>query len=358
LTVLVIAGVWTLIVPKYQARGEVQVRPVIRPLVFKTDETGPIPFYEQFLNTQVAVMRSPTVLSRVLDQTDVRETKWYREPKQSLWQRVTGQAASPVERLRDALSVRPRRRTEIIDVSFSCASAGDAVVIANAVLDQHMNYVEETLSGQRTEEDHRRDELYQRLKSEIANQMLAIDELVRVLGTLAPQELITAKRLRLDERQDRLDELQQNIERLELQVNQIADGNKTAVGAAGPTGASMPLKQQLALARQERKSLEAKLKKDKAAFEQLLEKAQKLEILNAQMQDKRALFDAVREIRVQRDIERGGVARAISVLTRAFVPSKPHKDRRILYTGIALLVCLISISCVVFLHRVPAGKSR
>ena len=132
----VIAAVWTQVIPQYRARGEVQIRPIIPRLIFRTDDNGSVPFYEGFVNTQVAVMRSPQVLNRVLEQTDVRQTKWFREPKKSLMQRLTGQTDPPMERLKDALSVQPRRATEIMDVSFSCASVGDAVAIVNAVLDR------------------------------------------------------------------------------------------------------------------------------------------------------------------------------------------------------------------------------
>ena len=68
----VIAGVWLLIVPKYEAKGEVRVRPVIPRLVFTTEENGTIPFYDAFVNTQVSLLRSPTVLQRVLDQREVQ----------------------------------------------------------------------------------------------------------------------------------------------------------------------------------------------------------------------------------------------------------------------------------------------
>jgi len=229
LTALAIAAIWTLITPMYQARGEVQIRPIIPRLVFHTDDNGPIPFYEGFVNTQVAIMRSPNVLHRVLDQGDVQQTKWYKEPKQSLKQRLTGQTNSPMERLKAALSVQPRRSTEIMDVSFSCAIAQDAVVIANAVLDQYMRYVDDSASGRKKEEDRKREALYTRLNGEIEVLEFAINALSRKLGTATPQERISAMRLNLDGTEARIDELKMSIAMLDAQVNKAGQAGSNEV---------------------------------------------------------------------------------------------------------------------------------
>ena len=230
-TALAIAAIWTLITPMYRARAEVQIRPIIPRLVFHTDGNGPIPFYEGFVNTQVAIMRSPQVLDRVLDQTDVQRTEWYRNPGKSLKQRLTGQTDSPKERLKDALSVQPRRRTEIMDVSFSCAIAADGVVIANTVLDQYMKYVDDAASSQKNEEDRQREALYTRLNSEIEVLEFEINRLSQQLGTATPQERISAMRLNLDETEARIDELKLSTAMLEAQITKagVAESNEVMI---------------------------------------------------------------------------------------------------------------------------------
>ena len=65
-----VTAIWMFTVPKYTAKGEIRVRPIIPQLVFRTEDNGAIPFYQSYLNTQVAVMRSPAVLDKVLDQED------------------------------------------------------------------------------------------------------------------------------------------------------------------------------------------------------------------------------------------------------------------------------------------------
>jgi hypothetical protein len=52
---------------------------------------------------------------------------------------------------------------------------------------------------------------------------------------------------------------------------------------------------------------------------------------------KRKLFEAVQDRVDQKNMERN-VPHPIEMLTRAFAPSKPHKDRRVLYTAIVLIL--------------------
>lgn len=211
-----IALIWTQIIPQYRARAELRIRPSVPRLVFRTDENGAIPFYDSFVNTQVSIIRSPTVLQRVLDQEDVKNTQWYKSPQKSLVQKLKGNIGSPLERLRDALSVQPRRRTEIIDIDFMDVSASDAKIIVNAVLEQYRKHI-----GTKSDEDQ--DKLYKQLSEEyrsldekIKGHESTIADLKEKMQTANPQALIDNKRIRLDETKDRLNELERNIALLEL----------------------------------------------------------------------------------------------------------------------------------------------
>jgi len=245
----IIAAIWTQIVPKYQARGEIRIRPIIPRLVFRTEDSGPIPFYDSFVNTQVSIVRSLTVLNRVLEQRDVQETQWYRDPPQSLKERVSGNAIPPIERLRESLSVRPRPRTEIIDISFTDASAADAKTIVNAVVNQYIKCI-----GERSDETadtlyRQLLEQYRSLETEIHSRERVLADLRKELGTELPQEqltgegptlsavfnltptLISSKRMRLDEVCARLDDVRGRIAILEWEMQQTAvQGNTQAVG--------------------------------------------------------------------------------------------------------------------------------
>ena len=236
-----ITAIWTQVVPKYQARAELRVRPIIPYLVFRTEDSGMIPLYQSFVNTQVSIMRSLPVLQRVLDQQEIQETQWYKKPPEPLVQRLRGgQAIPPMERLRDDLFVRPRRGTEIIDVAFITSSADEAKLIVNAVLEQYKKYVGETSDATKDKLYSQLVEQYKSLETEILGRENITAELRRTLGTGSPQELISAKRVRLDDTQARLRELQQSIavlewERQDLEdlMKQAEDSNDVSVASTG-----------------------------------------------------------------------------------------------------------------------------
>ena len=225
-----IAAIWTQVVPEYRARAEVRVRPIIPYLVFRTEDSGMIPLYSSFVNTQVSIIEGLVVLQRVLDQEEVQETQWYKEPPKPLVQRLLGNPpASHIERLRDDLSARPRKETEIIDITFIDSSNKDARIILNAILDEYVQYIGE-------KSDATKDELYSKLvdqhkslENEIKGQEMISAEISRSLGTGTPQELISGKRVRLDSTQARLNEMRQSIAVLEWKRKKLEDLIKQAV---------------------------------------------------------------------------------------------------------------------------------
>lgn len=222
-----IAAIWTQIIPLYQAKAEVRVRPIIPRLVFRTEDNGMIPLYDSFVNTQVSLIRSLTVLQRVLDQQVIQETRWYKNPPKSLIQRLRGGTIPPMERLRDSLSVRPRPRTEIIDVSFTDPSAKDARLIVDAVLEQYIKYIGEKSNATEDQLYRQLLEQYRTLENEIQGRENICAGLHKSLGTDAPQELISSMRIRLDATQARLSELRNRIAIFEWEMKQTAprDGN-------------------------------------------------------------------------------------------------------------------------------------
>jgi len=221
-----IAAIWTRVVPKYRARAEVRVRPIIPYLVFRTEDSGMIPLYSSFVNTQASIIEGLVVLQRALDQQEVQETQWYKEPPKPLVQRLRGNPpAPPMERLRDALSVKPRKETEIIDIAFVDSSAKDAKIIVDAVLKEYVKYIGE-------KSDATKDKLYRQLvdqKKTLENEIQGRESfsagLRKSLRTANPQELISAQRVRLDETQARLSELRQRIAVLEWEKANADDSN-------------------------------------------------------------------------------------------------------------------------------------
>lgn len=466
--------IWTQIVPNYRARGEVRVRPIIPSLVFRTEDNGMIPLYNSFLNTQVSIIRSLTVLQRVLDRQEIQETDWYKGPRKSVIPGLSGDKTPPMERLRDNLSVRPRNRTEIIDVTFSCRNPKDAKLIVDTVLDQYIKYVREMSNATEDQLYRQLVEQYKSLESEIQGREKIVAELRRSLGAEIPQDLISAKRSHLDETQVRLDELQQSLAVLEwerekqnlvankkihldqtqfrlgkIQQNiamldwereklmeyieqaESSDGNNTSVAFLDDTNSQskyfvdtewrkldvevktlrhqienslytskhpnmiqarkdlefkeellrqreLQLDQQMSMdgegglyaAGMEGLSYEEKLKsldyqrervkheeellvaefgKEQAEFDTFFKNVQLLQEESDELQHKRDLFSAIRQRLDQKNVERN-VPGSIDVLMWAFVPSKPHNDRRIVYTAMVLIFGL-GLGCGIALLR-------
>ncbi len=218
-----LAFIWTMIVPKYQARAEIRVRPIISYLVYKTEDSGMIPLYSSFLNTQVSIIRSMTVLQRVLDQQDIQNTSWYKKPQESLLSKLRGNPVSPMERLRDDLSVRPRSQTEIIDVSFVAENAKDAKDIVDAVLDKYLQYVKDKSDSTQDELYRQLSDEYRKLEREIQVSEGLIQDRLKALGTSSPEELVAAKRSSIEEVANKLSQVQQSIAILDWDQTKISE---------------------------------------------------------------------------------------------------------------------------------------
>ncbi len=178
--------IWLLTFPTYSAKAIVRVSPVVSRIVFKTEDNRIVPLYRSYLNTQVSIIGSPAVLERVLDREDVRLTDWYGLDKPAS---ADGARRNPLERLSKALSVQPRRNTELIDVSIICRNAVDAKVLVDAVVDEYRRYLDDSAR----ETSVRRLET---LRTERVSLQREIDGLVATkfnlssrLGTTGPEEL-------------------------------------------------------------------------------------------------------------------------------------------------------------------------
>jgi len=221
-SVPIVAGVWIQIVPRYRARAEVRVKPFIPRLVFRTDENGQIPFYESFVNTQVSLARSLTVLQRVLDQKEVQETQWYEGVIAAAAEQSDGGPTYALEVLRDSLEVRPRHRTEIIDVSLLGKDPHEAKIIVDAAVKQYIDFTTEEADATKDEIYRQLQEQHSFLEKEIIERELACAKLHKALGTEMPQELIASRRVRLDESEANLRTLQQRIALLEWEAERTA----------------------------------------------------------------------------------------------------------------------------------------
>ena len=207
-------AVWLMIKPAYKAEGQVEIRPVIQPLVYDMGRgSDQRPYYHEFVFTQVSIMRGPTVLNRVLDANEVKATRWYR-------QKLERGMPPSIDSLRDVLLIQPAGRTTLISVSAKMERAKDAVDLVKAVLDKYMAFVNESESEDSASRTQQLTLEKANLEATIHEAERQIDFLRAELGTGNPEELVAEQRKRVDEMQAKMDELSRTIKLAEFDVNQ------------------------------------------------------------------------------------------------------------------------------------------
>ncbi|MEW6249148.1 MAG: AAA family ATPase [Planctomycetota bacterium] len=228
-----LAAVWLLVVPEYEAEGVIQVRSVVPRLVWNTEETGPMPRYDQHLRSQVELIKRPEVLERVVARPDVQATAWFQEPA-SRRERWFGIRPDPVGRLTKAITAEPFPGTELIRVAAVAKRPGDAQVLSNAVLEEYETYANKYVS----EEDQRLLKQVEQDKRAVQTEIQALEARVQFaqddLKTRTPEELLNQRRVRLDEQEAALALLEAEIEVREQQMAALADAPGAAQDAADP----------------------------------------------------------------------------------------------------------------------------
>lgn len=237
--------IWLKMEPTYRATAAIRVRPVVDRLVYRTDEnSGVLPLYGSFLNTQVNMIRSNTVLERVLNRRDVRETTWYREMSRhgatAMWtdDSVGGrlrrsdedgsteageederQIAPPtIETLLDSLTVAAVGGTELIEVSMISRYPRDAMVIANAVVNEYLDEERESVSATEVEHTRLLREDIKKLDQEVRDKVVRMYGLSKVWNTLDPEDVRVARFTRFEELKDEVDDLERAVKLTKMEL--------------------------------------------------------------------------------------------------------------------------------------------
>ena len=230
--------IWTQIEPTYRAVAVVRVAPMIPRMVFRTDENSTIPFYRNYLNTQVSTILSPTVLQRVLDQPQVQQTHWYKNPPRTLSTMLGRPSPSQLERLTKTLQARPRRDTELIDVSLEGVSPHDTKLIVDTVVTKYKDYCDEQLKAT----DSERLELVRTEKEKLLREIKGLVEtkfnLSNDLGTLGPEGLRSQMAIQLSSLESQYDQRQReyNLTIWEIEILTKAQEAVAANAEKDPDG--------------------------------------------------------------------------------------------------------------------------
>ncbi len=430
-------AIWLWGKPQYRARATVEISPTNPRILYKTEDNGLIPMYQQYLNSQVGIIASNKVLQRVVERKDLQETTWYQHAP---WQFLTS-ADSPLERLRHDLEVQPRGRTFLIDIDFVATVPADARVIVDAVLEEFKAESQNRVKDTDMLVLGTLESTLGELEVSIAGREKVAEGLRRDIGTNTPQKLVSQKRLRLDELEARMQEVTRQLElakwrrerlvradapdptgaddaldaenaaareevlarrswendpewlrlhralqdaRLQLDVegqqrlgqahptmvrlkeqarlleqqlndrqDQLAQLAPLAAGTTSGAGGGLPepirLARRAALLEKEKALLEQALNEQRNRFAVEFEKARQLVRENEILQEQKSKASIVRRRLDEKETERGPVA-LIREVSRPLTPSRPYRDRRPIWTGLAGLAGLLAGVALAFMR--------
>ncbi len=236
LVTLLVAGAglgatWTLVHPKYRASATIEVHPTKQVVAFNTEDNGVVPFYQQFLYTQIRKLTSTKVIERVLKRDDVKKSEWLFGESDSLIERLLGPAAADA-RLLDALEVDNESGSSLIEVAVNAPDPHDAALVANAVVEEYLKAFHEEKNRQDTEMDRRRREQEIALRAEIQRLERKAEQIRANLKVLTPEELINSRRLQLDDLLVRKDDLILQLKSLRSMLAQLESEQQAAGQAA------------------------------------------------------------------------------------------------------------------------------
>ncbi len=212
--VVTIPLIWLLIKPTYVSTATIRISPVLDRMVFQSEKTSVIPFYDSYVSTQVAIILSPTLLERVLDRQEVRDTKWYRE-----------NPTSRIESLQGMLEVKPRRGTELIDVSIQGLNSKETTEIVNAVVGEYKKLNDETSKASDTTLFETLTRERDQLQMVINGQVETKFSIASQLGTTAPEELRSQLSMQLSALESSWSQASRELRMLEWQLSRMPAGS-------------------------------------------------------------------------------------------------------------------------------------
>ena len=201
------AATWYFHVPMYKAQGGLLVKSSKPKIAYNVeDDRGNS---RQRRNDQAATLTDTRVLKRVLEDPEVMNTLWYKDPPKTL----LGNTLSEDERLIDALDISTPRDSSLIYVSMTCRKQGEAALIVNKLIHHCMEFV----ASDYEEDDDVILELQEAKLEELELDVKALNQdiqsLLKTSGlyTDDPSVLIQQKSLRLGIKEAELEELEGSL---------------------------------------------------------------------------------------------------------------------------------------------------
>lgn len=225
-------AVWLSQNPTYQSRGEIYVNPTPDRLIYNVPENSFGGSFEKYFNSQARAIRNSSVLTAVLDEKAVKATEWYSTDEYTLF----GGKLSTLERLSDALEVRPGGGTNLLDVVMTTTNPSDGATIVNAILEK---YLDHTRVLARRTADERTQRLDLRADEYLGLKKAHEDTIAQMLAPLegrSPDALFVEATTDLRKKESTLEELERSTQHLSRKREELLK----AQAAAGGESTSQP----------------------------------------------------------------------------------------------------------------------
>ncbi len=135
ISIFAIPSVWLLMRRAYDTEGAVRVMPIVSRILFSDPDTDrPMPNYENFMNTQAALITSNKVLNRVADELKGKDIDLFRNKSDLV---VALKLAINFGKIK----VAPARHTELIKIEMTGSSPRDAEIVIDAFIRAYMAIV-------------------------------------------------------------------------------------------------------------------------------------------------------------------------------------------------------------------------
>ena len=113
------------VTPIYRSVGLIEIKPYVPRIMFKTEQTQLMPMFNQFVSSQVELMRSPRVMNEAMEY--------------EAWRKFDrGMSPQAKQQFRDSLQVARRGRSQIVAVSFTDEDPEAANAAVRTLIDAYM----------------------------------------------------------------------------------------------------------------------------------------------------------------------------------------------------------------------------
>ena len=183
--------------PQYPATAHLQMRATAPTFLF---ETPPLGKYDLFVNTQIALLRSPVVLGKALQEPDIMKLPILRR-------------RDPRAYLASKLRIKREGHSEIVSVSIKTDSDAASLAIVDAVIDAYLKYVDDS-------ERNAGNRLLMELNAEKRRQYTSAQVLQDNIRSLTKKDAAGSEEVQLDIafNQTQLERLNKTIDKIEDRI--------------------------------------------------------------------------------------------------------------------------------------------